>query len=262
MPDGGRALVTNTTPLIALAVATGGLDVLRTLYSRVVVPVAVAEEILAAGEDAPGVVAFRSAGWLERAQECAISPFLRNSLDRGEAAVIQTALDLNLSLVCIDETVGRRIARLNGLTVTGSVGILVKARQVGFAVDMVSTPCAGCASMGFGSPTMLSVLRLKKQQSRSSAYNKAFGSLDTRVVAHAEEELRIRIISARQATARERSGYEGSRCRARVPSRQLAEARKTDPLCLIREMGRWCARGISTYRPIRFTCAVEAADAR
>lgn len=30
---------------------------------------------------------------------------------------------------CIDEAVGRRVARLNGLSVTGSVGILLKAKQ-------------------------------------------------------------------------------------------------------------------------------------
>jgi len=38
MPDGPRSIVTNTTPLIALAVATDGLEILRTLYDRVIVP--------------------------------------------------------------------------------------------------------------------------------------------------------------------------------------------------------------------------------
>ena len=33
----GRSLVTDTTPLIALTAATGGLDVLRFLFDRVVV---------------------------------------------------------------------------------------------------------------------------------------------------------------------------------------------------------------------------------
>jgi predicted nucleic acid-binding protein len=49
MPDSGRSLVINTTPLITLAVATNGLDVLRLLYDRVVVPMEVGQEILAAG---------------------------------------------------------------------------------------------------------------------------------------------------------------------------------------------------------------------
>jgi len=43
MPEGGRAVVTNTTPLIALAVATGSLEILRVRYARVLVPHAVAQ---------------------------------------------------------------------------------------------------------------------------------------------------------------------------------------------------------------------------
>lgn len=63
-----------------------------------------------------------------------INPWLANTLDRGEASVIQTALDEGIGLVCIDETVGRRIARLNGLTLTGAIGILLKAHQRGYPV--------------------------------------------------------------------------------------------------------------------------------
>lgn len=44
-----KAVVTNTTPLIALTAAMGNLDVLRSLYSRVVVPYEVAAEIRAGG---------------------------------------------------------------------------------------------------------------------------------------------------------------------------------------------------------------------
>ena len=138
MPEGGRVVVTNTTPLIAIAVATGSLDILRSLYQRVLVPAAVADEILAAGDAAPGARAFRDATWLERKPDVVVSSYLSNSLDRGEAAVIQTALDEGVLRVCIDEAVGRRVARLNGLIVTGSVGILVKARQQGYAVDLAA----------------------------------------------------------------------------------------------------------------------------
>lgn len=38
MPDQAKEVVINTTPLIALTAATGSLDVLRFLYSKVVVP--------------------------------------------------------------------------------------------------------------------------------------------------------------------------------------------------------------------------------
>jgi predicted nucleic acid-binding protein len=123
--------------LIGLAVGTGSLDILRALYGRVVVPLEVHEELHAAGERAPGLDAFRQAHWLERmAHPIFIPPYLGNTLDRGEALVIQTALDLNISLVCIDESVGRRVARLSGLTLTGSIGVLIKARQQGYPVSI------------------------------------------------------------------------------------------------------------------------------
>jgi predicted nucleic acid-binding protein len=137
MPEGGRFIVTNTTPLIALAVATDSLDILRALYDRVIVPLEVSEEILAAGPQAPGAEAFRKATWLECRKETIELPlYLRNSLDRGEASVIQTAVSENIEKVCIDESVGRRIARLNGLVLTGTAGILVKARQQGYPLDL------------------------------------------------------------------------------------------------------------------------------
>lgn len=137
MPDQGRVVVTNTTPLIALAAATGNLDVLRTLYTRVVVPYEVAEEIRAGGKDAFGLDVFDQASWLEISPgPVVLPPYLQNTLDRGEASVIQTALQQGIKLVCIDETVGRRIARLSNLNVTGSIGILLKAKSMGYALSI------------------------------------------------------------------------------------------------------------------------------
>jgi len=65
MPKQAKVVVTNTTPLIALTAAMGNLDVLRSLYSRVVVPYEVAAEIRAGGKDAFGLDVFEQASWLE-----------------------------------------------------------------------------------------------------------------------------------------------------------------------------------------------------
>ncbi|MDZ7891861.1 MAG: DUF3368 domain-containing protein [Rhodoferax sp.] len=137
MRERSPVLVTNTTPLIALAAATGSLDVLKTLYARVIVPLEVATEIRAGGQHAFGVDAFEAAHWLEiQPQPVVLQPYLRNSLDLGEASVIQTAMNLGLPLVCIDETLGRRVARLCGLELTGAIGVLIKARRLGFPLSM------------------------------------------------------------------------------------------------------------------------------
>ena len=57
-------------------------------------------------------------------------------MDLGEASVIQFALNNQIKTVCIDEAVGRRIARLNGLSLTGSIGILLKAKQYDSSISI------------------------------------------------------------------------------------------------------------------------------
>ena len=132
-----KEIVINTGPLIALVAATGDLAILHGLYSRIVIPFEVGSEILAGGQSGFAVPEFQAATFLEKQPNPAtIGTFLNNSLDTGEASVIQTALDLGISTVCIDEAVGRRIARLNGLAVTGSIGILIRAKQEGNAISI------------------------------------------------------------------------------------------------------------------------------
>ena len=137
MPEKSKVVVTNTTPLIALAAATGNLEVLRALYTRVVVPYEVADEIRAGGKEAFGLDVFQQASWLEiNPAPVILPPYLQNTLDRGEASVIQTALQNGITKVCIDETIGRRVARLSNLNVTGSIGILLKAKSMGYPLSI------------------------------------------------------------------------------------------------------------------------------
>lgn len=129
MPE-PTAIVINTSPLIALVAAWGDLALLAELYEQVFVPYEVCQEILKGGANNFAVAEFQRANWLKKQTVPQnVSPFLLNSLDLGEASVIQLALDQSIQTVCIDEAVGRRVARLNGLTLTGSVGILLKAKQ-------------------------------------------------------------------------------------------------------------------------------------
>lgn len=132
-----KDIVINTGPLIALAAALGDLAILHGLYSRIVVPFEVCGEIMAGGHSGFGVAEFQAASFLDKkTSPTPIGTFLKNSLDTGEAAVIQTALDHGIATVCIDEAVGRRVARLNALAVTGSIGILLRAKQEGASISI------------------------------------------------------------------------------------------------------------------------------
>ncbi len=137
MLEQAKVVVTNTTPLISLTAATGNLEVLRVLYERVIVPYEVAEEIRAGGKDLFGLDVFQQASWLEIIPApVELPPYLQNTLDRGEASVIQTALQQRVQRVCIDETVGRRVARLSNLNVTGTIGVLLKAKSLGYPISI------------------------------------------------------------------------------------------------------------------------------
>mgnify|MGYP000414529430 CR=1 FL=1 len=130
-----KSIVINTGPIIALVAALGDLSILKCLYKDVWVPFEVCSEILQGGSSLFAVNEFQVAAWLLKQPVAQIiSPFLNQALDIGEASVVQLALQKNISTVCIDEAVGRRVARLNGLRLTGSIGILIRAKREGFPI--------------------------------------------------------------------------------------------------------------------------------
>jgi len=127
-----NTLVINTSPLIALIAATGDLSLLDTMFKKVIVPLEVVGEIEQGGKYGFGIEVFKTADWLDkRTQSVQTTTLLKQLLDLGESSVIQTAVNQKINTVAIDERVGRRIARLHGLKVIGTLGILLKAFHSG-----------------------------------------------------------------------------------------------------------------------------------
>jgi predicted nucleic acid-binding protein len=168
MPE-TESLVINTAPLIAIVAALGDLTVLQSLYTQVLVPFEVCQEILVGGSSGFAVAEFEAATWLQKQQTpLNISPLLLNSLDRGEAAVIQLAMNENIKTVCIDEVAGRRIARLSGLSLTGSIGILLRAKREGYSFSMQQA-ISQMLNRGIRlSPTVMNFAREQSGESDSS----------------------------------------------------------------------------------------------
>jgi len=131
MPERTRTVVVNTTPIIALALI-GQLDLLRHLYGEVVIPPAVQAEVLAGGPGSIGVTELQEANWIRMVpMQDPRRADLLSDLDRGEAEVIALAQELNAELVIIDERLARRHAKRLGLTLTGTLGVLLKAKERG-----------------------------------------------------------------------------------------------------------------------------------
>lgn len=102
------------------------------MIGDIIVPWEVRQE-LAAGhaKDATWQEIQSLPGVMLRSKAIAIHPLLSAQIDVGEASVIQTALDEAHDAVILDDLKARRIALTLGLQVTGTLGILLQAKQTG-----------------------------------------------------------------------------------------------------------------------------------
>src|SRR4051812_28195437 len=129
MPAPTEAVVVNATPLISLA-AVGCLGLLPKLFTRVIVPETVLGEVAQPPYDSTALL---QAPWVERGRLAGGAPISSvAALDPGETAVILVALQEGVKLVLIDERKGWRVALASGLAVSGTVGVILRARRLGY----------------------------------------------------------------------------------------------------------------------------------
>ncbi len=121
-------VVTDAGPLIYLAGA-GQLELLRTLFRRVVVPHLVYDEVTVAGRGRVGAAEVAASTWLVVEREEA-DPDLLTFLDEGEASAIPLAERLHATLL-VDDASARTIAEARGLAIIGSLGVLLVAKRQG-----------------------------------------------------------------------------------------------------------------------------------
>jgi predicted nucleic acid-binding protein len=117
-------VVCNSSPLIALD-QIGQLDLLERLFTSVLVPPAVVRET------APTVVL---PGWItEQSPAQPIGPqILSASLGLGESEAISLALEIHAAWIILDDRPARRLAQALGLTVIGTLGLLLAAKRRGY----------------------------------------------------------------------------------------------------------------------------------
>jgi len=126
-------VVSDTSPITNLA-AIGELDLLQGLYTQIIIPVAVYDEMVNVGKPVPGAVEVQNLSWIQ-AQAVADQQRIitiqesEENIDLGEAEAITLALELKAELLLMDERRGRVVATSYGLHVTGLLGVLVQAKQ-------------------------------------------------------------------------------------------------------------------------------------
>lgn len=132
-----RKVIVNSTPIIALAKA-GKLDVLKAMYGQVIIPEAVFNEVTAKDDSAKAML-LKNNDWIKvkSIKNTAEKIMFRARLHDGEVEVMILARELDADLVVIDDYAARKTAEYIGLTLTGTIGILIKAKQNGYIDEVM-----------------------------------------------------------------------------------------------------------------------------
>jgi uncharacterized protein len=132
-------VVSNSSPLIALA-RVGWLNLLASLFQRILIPAEVHHEVTVAGSGLPGADEVSKAGWIEVAPgRPPANPSLEQAcqgLGAGERGAILLARSLPADLILLDESKARRVAREAGLPMTGCLGVLEAGARKGLVLDL------------------------------------------------------------------------------------------------------------------------------
>ena len=125
-------VIVNSTPLIALC-NIGRLDLLQKVYGRIVIPQAVFDEVTEKDDSACRQIKQRP-DWIEVKQisDNSQKQMYRAKLHDGEVEVMILAQEPpTADLLIIDDNAAKKTAKFLGLHVTGTLGVLLKAKKMG-----------------------------------------------------------------------------------------------------------------------------------
>ena len=119
----------NTTPFIALA-SINRLGLLPQIFGKIHVAETVITECVEGGRIL--ILNLKAQEWVVPVADDEMSALpVLFELDKGEKQTILLALKHSANMVIIDERIGRRVAEYLGLKVTGTLGVLAKAKSLG-----------------------------------------------------------------------------------------------------------------------------------
>ena len=128
------------------------LDLLTALYHEILLTPEVAEEF---GNPLP------EGFHIQRPKQTIFPQLLSVKLDRGEASAIALCLEHTGSLLIIDEKRGRNVAQQLGISITGTLGICLAAKEAGLISEIKPLIKAVAATDFFMSEQLIhKVLRL------------------------------------------------------------------------------------------------------
>lgn len=116
-----KIIISDTSCFIILS-KIGEMDLLEKVYGQVITTEEIAIEY---GETLPVWVEVVSVKDKMRQQ------LLEFQIDKGESSAIALALEIPESTIILDDFKARKVAKQLGLTITGTLGVIIKAKLLG-----------------------------------------------------------------------------------------------------------------------------------
>lgn len=116
-----KAIISDTSCFIVLS-NIGELTLLKSLYGQIITTIEIANEF---GGEMPDWVTIIEVNDKYRQQ------LLEMQIDKGESSAIALALETPDSTIILDDFKARKIAEHLGLKITGTIGVIVKAKLNG-----------------------------------------------------------------------------------------------------------------------------------
>jgi len=131
-------VIVNSTPIISLC-HIGKLDLLKKLYGQVLIPEAVYREINEKQDSVAKIALDKSLNWIRvcKIQNEMAKFFFKSKLHDGEVEVMILGKEENASLLIIDDKNAKNHAKYLKFNVTGTLGVLLKAKREGY-IDAIA----------------------------------------------------------------------------------------------------------------------------
>lgn len=132
-------VIVNSTPLIVLS-NINYLHLLKDLYKDIYIPQAVYDEVTAKNDSACQQIK-NNLNWIHicKIQDQSQKRMYQAKLHDGEVEVMILAQEnQNKVLVIIDDNSAKKTAKYLGLTVTGSLGVILKAKKQGLIHSVIT----------------------------------------------------------------------------------------------------------------------------
>lgn len=119
MPE---SLVIADTSCLILLSKVDELAILKLNYNRILITPEIADEF---DQELPD--------WFEvmRVKDRGLQLLLQDSLDLGESTALALAMETNNATVILDDLKARKLAQKLGLKITGTIGVIIKAKLKG-----------------------------------------------------------------------------------------------------------------------------------